>query len=123
MATANTDVVQESDGSFSKQIRIVGTGGSSASSAPTTQTNVTATSTTGQALAANTSRKCAFIQNDDVVDAYAKIGASAVANQGFRIPANGGGLTISLALGNLSTGAINVITASGTARLLVSEWS
>lgn len=86
-------------------------------------TTASATASNGALLAANAGRRCALIQNDGSVDVYVKIGATAVANQGIRIPANGGALTISPALGNLSTLVVNGITASGSAVVLVTEWS
>jgi hypothetical protein len=86
-----------------------------------THSTATATTTTGAMLASNGSRKYALLVNDGSVDVYLKIGASAVANQGIRLLANGGNYEISAALGNLFTGAINGITATGSATVLVTE--
>lgn len=84
-------------------------------------TTAAMSNTTGQIIAQNTSRKYLVIQNDGTVDVYIKAGAAAVANQGIRIPANGGAYEMSNALKNLDTRAINGITASGTATVLVLE--
>ena len=84
-------------------------------------TTAAMTTTTGAALAANAARRYALLVNDGAVDVYIKLGAAAVANQGIRINANGGSYEISPSTGNLYLGAINGITATGTATLLVLE--
>lgn len=88
-----------------------------------THTVGTATSTTSAMLAANTSRRYALLVNDGGVDVYLKIGVAAAANQGIRLTPNGGSYEMSPAFGNLATGAINGITVSGTASVLVTEGS
>ena len=65
-------------------------------------------------LAANGARRWALFINDSAVVVYLKVGANAVANQGIRLNAAGGSFEISEALGNLETGAVNGIAASGS---------
>ncbi len=84
-------------------------------------TTASMSSTTGAALALNDDREYALIVNDGSVDVYIKVGAAAVANEGIRINANGGSYEMSRALGNLSDVAVNGITVSGTATVLVTE--
>lgn len=84
-------------------------------------TTAAMTGTSAAALAANGGRKYALIVNDGSVDCYLKLGATAVANEGIRLNAAGGSYEMSRNLGNLYTGAINGILASGTATLLVTE--
>lgn len=86
-----------------------------------THTTATATVTTSEMLATSASRKYALIQNIGTVDVDIKIGAAAVASQGIRLLANGGSYEMSVAQGNLATGAINGITASGSATVLVTQ--
>lgn len=91
--------------------------------APINPTHSTASmsTTSGEVLAANAARRYALIVNDGAVDVYIKLGATAVANQGIRVSANGGSFEISPSTGNLYLGAINGITGSGTATMLVTE--
>ncbi len=84
-------------------------------------TTASMTSSTAAVLALNDDREYALIVNDGSVDVYLKIGAAAVANQGIRINASGGSYEMSRALGNLSDVAINGITVSGSATVLVTE--
>lgn len=86
-------------------------------------TVATATNATSAMLAANAGRLAALIINDGSVDIYIKLGAAAVASQGIRIGANGGAFAMSDMLGNLDTAAINGITASGSANVIVTEWA
>ena len=86
-----------------------------------THSTASMSASSGAVLAANTNRRYALIQNDGAVDVYIKIGATAVANQGIRVAANGGFFEIGPAFGNLTHLAINGITASGTATMLVTE--
>lgn len=86
-----------------------------------THTTATATTSTGAMLASNGSRKYALLVNDGSVDVYLKLNASAVANAGIRLAANGGSYEMSAAFGNLDTRAVNGITASGSAVVLVTE--
>jgi hypothetical protein len=84
-------------------------------------TTATATNSSSDMLASNSSRKYALLQNDGAVDVYIKIGATAVASQGIRLASNGGSYEMSAAFGNLMTGAVRGITASGSAVVLVLE--
>ncbi len=84
-------------------------------------TTAAMTTATAAVLALNDDREYALIVNDGSATVYLKVGAAAVANEGIRINANGGSYEMSRALGNLSDVAINGITASGTATLLVTE--
>jgi hypothetical protein len=86
-----------------------------------THTAPSATTTTSALLATNANRRYALLQNIGSVDVFVKIGASAVASQGIRLVSGGGYYEMSGAFGNLMTGAINGITASGTATVLVTE--
>jgi len=84
-----------------------------------TQPSIAATTTV--ALVANTSRRYALLENDSDEIIYIKIGAVAVLNQGIRLNASGGSYEMSAEIGNLNTGAINAICASGSKVLLVVE--
>lgn len=86
-----------------------------------THTTASMTTASGTVLAANLARRYAIVVNDGAVDVYIKLGATAVANDGIRINANGGSYTLSPIYGNLFHGVINGITASGTATVLVTE--
>jgi len=84
-----------------------------------TQPSIGATTTV--ALVSNTDRLYALFINDSNETIYLKLGANAVMNQGIRLNANGGSYGMSKLLGNLYTGAINGICASGSKVLLVTE--
>jgi arginine repressor len=85
-----------------------------------THTTVSVTTLTGPALAVNVNRKYALLVNNSQYTQFIKLGADAILNQGIRLNANGGSYEMTANLGNLYTGAINVIgTATGT--LLVTE--
>jgi hypothetical protein len=86
-------------------------------------TAVTATSVTGALLAANAARKAALFINIGSVDVYIGLGVAAVASQGILLQANGGSYAESDKLGNLDVAAVNCITASGTAVVVVTEWT
>lgn len=86
-----------------------------------THTQPSATTTSGAMLAANKRRRYALFINDGAVDVYLDLGTTAVANQGIRINANGGSYEMSSHLGNLFVGAVNGITATGSATVLVTE--
>lgn len=86
-----------------------------------THTTATATNSTGQMLAANTARRYALLQNIGSTPVFLKIGASAVANEGIMLAANGGSYEMSGAFGNLATGAVNGITGTGSAVVTVAE--
>ncbi len=66
-------------------------------------------------------RRWLLVINDGTVPVYLKVEATAVVNQGIRLAPNGGSLEISDALGNLFTGGLRGIVASGAATVLVSE--
>jgi len=76
---------------------------------------------TTAALALNANRLYALLVNDSDEVIYIKLGADAVLNQGIRLNAYGGSYEMSKKLGNLYTGAINGICASGSKVLLVTE--
>jgi hypothetical protein len=85
-----------------------------------THTAVGVTTSNGQALASNTSRKYALFVNNSAYTQFLKFGADAVLNEGIRLNANGGSYEMSATQGNLYLGAVNVISAAvGT--LLVTE--
>ena len=86
-----------------------------------THTTASMTTATGVVLAANKARRYALIVNDGAADVYINLGEAAVANTGILINADGGSYEISPAQGNLFLGAINGITALGTATLLITE--
>lgn len=86
-----------------------------------THTVGSATTSSSAMLAANANRKYALLQNIGSVDVYIKIAATAVASQGILLAANGGSFELGQAYGNLATGAINGITASGSASVLATE--
>ncbi|WP_269850684.1 hypothetical protein [Methanosarcina horonobensis] len=73
-------------------------------------------------IAANANRKALIIINDGTESMYIKLGASAVMAEGIRINANGGAYELSKELGNLYTGAINGICASGNMNVLVTQF-
>lgn len=74
-------------------------------------TNVTTASTS--VLAANSSRKYAFIENTTSTPAYLDIGTTAATTTGIYIGPFGS-YELSSTLGNLSTAQVNVISTSGT---------
>ncbi len=87
-----------------------------------THTAVSVTTSSAQAVAANNDRLYLLLVNDSDTPIYIKLGAAAAANQGIRINANGGSYEMSMALGNVWTGAINAIHAgTGGKVLLVTE--
>lgn len=73
------------------------------------------------ALAANANRLYACFVNDGTEPIYLYLGDDAVMNKGIRLNASGGSYEMSRELGNLYTGAINGICASGGMTLLVTE--
>lgn len=113
---------QLSNGDKADAVLLVGAGGTAVSEPLTlTHTAATATTSTGEMLAANTSRRYALIQNVGSTPVFLKVGAAAVANQGIMLAANGGAYEMSAAFGNLATGAVNGITSTGSAAVTVSE--
>ena len=75
--------------------------------------SITVGNTTTAVIAANTDRVYALIVNDSAEEIYLAFGESAVMNTGVRINPNGGAYEMSAAFGNLYTGAINGICATG----------
>lgn len=86
------------------------------STSSNTRPNVTTSSST--ILAANTSRKYAYIMNNSGSTIYIKFGAAAVLNQG--IPITSGGM-FEINKNNLFLGAINAIKSGGTVAVDVYE--
>ena len=84
-------------------------------------TTASMTATSAAVLATNGAREYALIVNDGSVACYLNLGSTAVASEGIRVNANGGSYEMSRNWGNLYTGAINGILASGTATLIVTE--
>ena len=84
-------------------------------------TTASMTATSAAVLATNGGREYALIVNDGSVACYLNLGSTAVASEGIRVNANGGSYEMSRNWGNLYTGAINGILASGTATLIVTE--
>jgi len=77
------------------------------------------TTTSGTALAANTSRGDAVLTNYGAVGCFLARGATAVVGQGIYLAPNGGYYNIDA--NNLYRGVISAITASGTTTLSISE--
>ena len=86
-------------------------------------TTASMTTTSAAVLATNGAREYALIVNDGSSACYLNLGSTAVASEGIRVNANGGSYEMSRNWGNLYTGAINGILASGTATLIVTEGS
>lgn len=86
-----------------------------------THTVVTVGATTTQIVAANANRKYLLLINDSDENIYLKLGAAGVINAGIRLNANGGSYEMFAIVGNIYTGAINGICASGSKKLLVTE--
>jgi len=88
-----------------------------------THTVVTATTTSGAALAANAQRIGALFINDSDAVMWIKIGATAAANAGIRLNASGGSYEMTDHGDNLSSAAVNVVSATTGKKLLVTEWA
>jgi len=96
-----------------------------------THTTVSVGSTSTAVLVKNQKRKYVVLQNISVEAISLKVGATAVLGAGIIIPADstggatptgdGGTYEFSPAFGNLSWGAINAISTSGSTNLLVTE--
>ena len=86
-----------------------------------THTKVTIASgnTSQEALAARTARLYALLINNSDTEMFIKLGVVAVDGEGIPLAASGGNYEITLA--NLHKGAINVICASASKNLLVTE--
>ncbi len=87
-----------------------------------THTTVSCTNTTGAALAAGEARQAVLFINNGAETIWLRIGEASVANEGIRLNALGGSYAIAEIHGNRDSEAINCITASGTAVLLVVVW-
>lgn len=85
-----------------------------------TQTNPSITTSTSTALASNSSRKYALVQNTTATPAWMMIGSSATVGTGMYIGPYGL-YEMSSALGNLDTRVINAISTSGTIAFAVLE--
>lgn len=80
------------------------------------------TTTSQQAVAANTNRQYLLLVNDSDTIIYVKVGATAVANQGIRLNAGGGNYEMSQGADNVDTAAVNAIHGgTGTKTLLIAE--
>lgn len=86
-----------------------------------THTAVTVGVATTALLASNANRLYALLINDSNETIYIKLGVAAVLNEGIRLNVSGGSYEISKKFGNLYTGAINGICASGGKVCLVTE--
>ncbi len=87
-----------------------------------THTVAAVTAASGVALTANASRNYILLVNDSDTVMYIKVGATAVANQGIRLNANGGNYEMAGEFGNFQFDAINAIHGgSGSKALLVTE--
>ncbi len=86
-------------------------------------TTYSCTATAGEALAANPGRISALFINNGAEAAWLFIDGTAAANTGIRINQNGGSYFISAKEGNLDRESVDCDTASGTALILIIEWS
>lgn len=86
-------------------------------------TTYTVTTTSGTARVRNDSAKYRIFINDSDTVVYLRLGDGvAVANQGYRLNANGGSYEMSEMIGNLYTGPIQAIHAgTGNKVLLIGE--
>jgi hypothetical protein len=115
-----TVVGREIDGAISNDDLSLSSTNVSYTTATHTTLGVTTSSQT--ALAANTSRKYALFVNNSDTEAFLKIGATAVANEGIRLNAYGGSYEMLPSDGSLNTGAVNVIHGgTGSKTLLITE--
>ena len=87
---------------------------------PTTQTQVSVGNTTTLVLAANGNRQYASFKNVSDTQISLKVGAAAVVEDAIVLE-SGESYEMSEAIGNLVTGAVNGITASGTKVMAVYE--
>lgn len=84
-----------------------------------TNTNASVLTSSTVVAAVNTGRQYLVIVNDGSFPVYLGLGATAVANKGVRLNANGGSYEITL--DNLFTGAVNGIAVGGTSIVTVFE--
>lgn len=80
-----------------------------------TNSAATVTTTSGNLLASNPSRKQYIIQNLGTVPIYIKFGTPAVVASGFQLPVNG------IFADDVYTGVISAITASGSSDVRIVE--
>jgi hypothetical protein len=92
------------------------------STATHTANSITANNTSEEALASNSNRTSAMIQNISDTAMYIKFGATAVDEEGIKLLPEAS-YTISSAEGNLDTRAINIICATLGKKYLVTEWA
>ena len=84
-----------------------------------THTVVSVLNASTVAVAASNLRNFLILQNDSDTDIYCKFGATAVANEGFRLTANGGALLLDY---KFSAQAVNCIHGAGVGKnLLISQ--
>lgn len=81
-------------------------------------TRPTVTTTSSTILAANSNRKYAYIFNQSGTAIYIKLGATAVANEGFRIANND---FFEITSVKLWTGAVNAVRGTGSGDVDVFE--
>jgi hypothetical protein len=82
----------------------------------TTVTGVTVTTSSGTAIASNTSRKSLMIINNSAQTVFIKSGTATTTNASIAIPANGGQFST-----DTTSSAFNAIVASSTASITVVE--
>ena len=123
------DVIADVYDSANHLLKTTGVGGAGgtviagASYTTPAHTVVAVLATTTELLAANTDANYRLLVNDSAVVIYLGLGAAAVMNKGIRLEANGGTYEMTKWKGNLYTGVINAIRASGagTDNVLVTE--
>ena len=86
-----------------------------------THTEVTVLTSSTAVLSANTARRYALFINDSDTTMYLFLGATAVANKGIRLNANGGSYEMTIGQGNIYQGAVKVICSATPKTLLVTE--
>ena len=84
-----------------------------------THSSASMSNSSATVLAANTNRRYVLLQNIGGVDVWCNFSATAVANTGFRLDANGG--IFEMNSSNIYMGIITGITGSGTTTVLVTE--
>ena len=108
--------IDQLDGTHSRQTSVVGI----LANAAGTNRSITATVSSQQLMAANALRSRFFIKNDTAIVVWINFGAAAVAAAGsgnVAVAANGGFFEFAG-----STGAINIIAASGTPAITAREF-
>ena len=107
------------DGTYSLGTYDYASSGASVTPITPTHTAPTMSTTSATVLAANASRRYALITNDSDVVVYINLTGVGVANTGIRLAASGGTYEMSGAYGNLTTGIIRGIAASGSGKVLL----